>query len=175
MITWMQRHRKYLVITIWVSVIAFVGAGFVGWGAYDFNTDRSSSVAKVGERKITVSEFQMAYGNYFSYYNMLFNGQLTQERAEQMGLDKIVLENLINEALLLNYAKDLGFVVLDSDIKEMLVNDENFHTNGAFDKDLYYRLLQNARVTPKAYEESLKKQVLLNKLNAILELQPQRE
>lgn len=172
MITWMQRHRKYLVITIWVSVIAFVGAGFVGWGAYDFNTDRSSSVAKVGERKITVSEFQMAYGNYFSYYNMLFNGQLTQERAEQMGLDKIVLENLINEALLLNYAKDLGFVVLDSDIKEMLVNDENFHTNGAFDKDLYYRLLQNARVTPKAYEESLKKQVLLNKLNAILELQP---
>ena len=37
MITWMQKHRKYLVVTIWVSTIAFVGAGFVGWGAYDLN------------------------------------------------------------------------------------------------------------------------------------------
>ncbi len=32
MITWMQRHKKWLVITIWISTIAFVGAGFVGWG-----------------------------------------------------------------------------------------------------------------------------------------------
>ncbi|MBN2964349.1 peptidylprolyl isomerase [Sulfurospirillum sp. T05] len=171
MITWMQRHRKYLVITIWVSVIAFVGAGFVGWGAYDFNADRSSAVAKVGERKISITEFQMAYNNYFSYYNTLFNGQLTQERAEQMGLDKIVLENLINEALMVNYAKDLGLIALDSDIKDALLKDENFHTNGAFDKDLYYRLLQNAGITAKTYEEGLKKQVLLEKLNPIIELQ----
>jgi hypothetical protein len=36
MIEWMQRHKKWLVITIWISTIAFIGAGFVGWGAYDF-------------------------------------------------------------------------------------------------------------------------------------------
>ena len=52
MITWMQKHRKWLVITIWISTIAFVGAGFVGWGAYDFNLARSSSAAKVGGEKI---------------------------------------------------------------------------------------------------------------------------
>ena len=49
MITWMQKHKKYLVITIWISTIAFVGAGFVGWGAYDFNKSRATSVAKVGD------------------------------------------------------------------------------------------------------------------------------
>ena len=36
MITWMQRHKKWLITTVWVSTIAFVGAGFVGWGSYDF-------------------------------------------------------------------------------------------------------------------------------------------
>ena len=82
MITWMQRHKKYLVVTIWISTIAFVGAGFVGWGAYDFNTDRASAVAKVGDRKITVQEFQMAYSNHYSYYNNIFQGQLTQEKAD---------------------------------------------------------------------------------------------
>jgi len=36
MITWMQTHKKWLIITIWIATIAFVGAGFVGWGAYSY-------------------------------------------------------------------------------------------------------------------------------------------
>lgn len=172
MITWMQRHRKYLVVTIWISVIAFVGAGFVGWGAYDFNADRSSSVAKVGDTTITVNEFQMAYGNHYAYYNAMFNGELTRERAEQMGLDKIVLDTLVDEALLLNYAKELGLKALDSDVTAQLAKDENFQTDGKFDKELYYRVLQNAQIKPSAYEENLKKQVLLQKVNNIIALEP---
>jgi peptidyl-prolyl cis-trans isomerase D len=172
MITWMQRHRKYLVITIWISVIAFVGAGFVGWGAYDFNADRSTSVAKVGDTTITVNEFQMAYGNHYAYYNAMFNGELTRERAEQMGLDKIVLDTLVDEALLLNYAKELGLKALDSDVTAQLAKDENFQTDRNFDKALYYRVLQNAQIKPSAYEQNLKKQVLLQKLNNIVALKP---
>ena len=172
MITWMQRHKKYLVVTIWISTIAFVGAGFVGWGAYDFNTDRASAVAKVGDQKITVKEFQMAYSNLYGYYNNLFQGQLTQEKAKEMGLEKIVLENVINEALLLNYARDLGLVALDSDIKEQLASDPVFQNEGKFDKEQYYRVLKNAGYTAKDYENSLKKQILLNKVNAITNLAP---
>ena len=173
MITWMQRHKKYLVVTIWVSVIAFVGAGFVGWGAYDFNSDRSSAVAKVGERKISVREFQMAYGNQYAYYNSLFGGELTQEKAKQMGLEKIVLETLVNEALLLNYATDLGLQVLDDELKVALLKDEAFQDDsGKFNKDTYYQILRNAGLDAKSYEEHLKKQVLLEKLHDILKTKP---
>ena len=173
MITWMQRHKKYLVVTIWVSVIAFVGAGFVGWGAYDFNSDRSSAVAKVGNKKISVREFQMAYGNHYSYYNSLFGGELTQEKAKQMGLEKIVLETLVNEALLLNYASDLGLQVLDQELKTTLVKDSAFHNDsGKFDKEIYYQTLKNAGMEAKAYEDHLKKQILLEKLHNILETKP---
>jgi len=173
MITWMQRHKKYLVVTIWVSVIAFVGAGFVGWGAYDFNSDRSSAVAKVGERKISVREFQMAYSNHYSYYNSLFGGELTQEKAKEMGLEKIVLETLVNESLLLNYASDLGLRVLDEELKATLVGDATFHDDsGKFNKELYYQMLRNAGIEAKSYEEHLKKQLLLQKLYNILNTQP---
>ena len=47
MITWMQKHHKYLVVTIWISVIAFVGAGFVGWGAYSYGDNKGSIVVSV--------------------------------------------------------------------------------------------------------------------------------
>ncbi|WP_100954241.1 hypothetical protein [Helicobacter pylori] len=45
MIEWMQNHRKYLVVTIWISTIAFIAAGMIGWGQYSFSLD-SDSAAK---------------------------------------------------------------------------------------------------------------------------------
>ncbi|MCF6172958.1 MAG: peptidylprolyl isomerase [Campylobacteraceae bacterium] len=166
----MQRHNKYLVITIWVATIAFIGAGFVGWGAYDMNTSRATSVAKVGNRDISVSEFQLAYANNYDYYNQKLGGTLTKESADKMGLDKIVLQNIINETLLLNFANDLGLIVIDSDIKDKLKNDKNFQINGVFDKNRYYTLLKNRQISAKEYENGLKKELLLNKLQAILKL-----
>ena len=55
MITWMQRHKKWLVITIWISTIAFVGAGFVGWGSYEYGK-QGGVVAVVGDREVSVEE-----------------------------------------------------------------------------------------------------------------------
>jgi len=172
MITWMQRHKKYLVITIWVATIAFIGAGFVGWGAYDFSSSGASAVAKVGDRKVTVQEFQFAYSNYYNYYNNALGGTLTKEKAQQMGLEKIVMKNIINEALLLAYADEIGLSVLDSEIKKNIANDKNFKNNGVFNKETYYRVIKGSGISPKDYETSLKKQILLTKLNKALELTP---
>ena len=52
MIDWMQKHKKWLIITIWISTIAFIAAGMVGWGSYSFNLDQGV-VARVGDIKIS--------------------------------------------------------------------------------------------------------------------------
>ncbi|NOX15164.1 MAG: peptidylprolyl isomerase [Epsilonproteobacteria bacterium] len=170
MISWMQHHNKYLVITIWVATIAFIGAGFVGWGAYNLGGNKAATVAKVGNREISVSEFQLAYANNYDYYNQKVGGKLTKEDADKMGLDKIVLQNIINEALLLNFASDLGLITMDSDIKNKLKNNKNFQVNGVFSKTRYYALLQNRQISAKEYENGLRNELLLNKLQAILKL-----
>ena len=175
MITWMQRHRKYLVITIWISTIAFVGAGFVGWGAYDFNKDRAASVAKVGNRNILIQEFQQAYSNHYSFYNNLLKGQLTQEQAEQMGLEKIVMNTLVNQTLLLNYADEVGLIATQNDIKESLKNNQNFQQDGVFNKDIYYAMLKNSKISPSDYENGLKKEILIAKLEKFLKMTPSME
>ena len=172
MITWMQRHKKYLVVTIWISVIAFVGAGFVGWGAYDFNSDRASAIAKVGERKITVQEYQQAYANYYNFYNNMLGGGLTQEKADKMGLKKIVIENVINETLILAYADEIGLRTTDDEVKNALVADTAFQKNGVFDKETYYRVIKQSQIKAKDYERGLKKQILLSKIRRILKLKP---
>ena len=172
MITWMQRHKKYLVVTIWISTIAFVGAGFVGWGAYDFNKDRASSVAKVGHRTISLQDFQTGYANHYNFYNNLLGGNLTQEQAEQMGLEKMVMNTLINQSLLLNLADDLGLIVTKQDVIERLSTTENFKTNGVFDKELYYSILKSNRIAPSDYERGLEKEILNAKLERFFKFSP---
>lgn len=164
MITWMQKHKKYLVVTIWVSTIAFVGAGFVGWGAYDMNTNRAKSVAKVGNRNISIGEFQQKYGTMYEYYINASNGKFSKEQAEQMGLDKIVLQRLIQDNIMLSYADELGLSISDEEIILALMSDASFLTDGKFDKTKYENTLKQARISPKDYEQNLANSLLLQKL-----------
>ncbi|ELW0609151.1 peptidylprolyl isomerase [Campylobacter jejuni] len=171
MLTWMQHHKKYLVVTIWVSTIAFVGAGFLGWGAYDFNLNRSSSVATVGNEKIGFSEFDTRYRQILSYYNQISNGALTPENAEQLGIKNIALSSFVEDKLLLNFAKDLGIGVNENEILQKLANTREFQDpTGDFNKTIYYELLNANNLTPKDYETQLANEAITDKLNQIFNI-----
>lgn len=168
MITWMQRHKKYLIITIWISTIAFVGAGFVGWGAYTYGS-RANNVAKVGKIDISLKDLQTAYSNLYSYYNRIFQGKLDQEKAKSLGLENQALSQLLTEAILLNFAKELGLTVLDSEVQQKIIGMREFQKNGSFDKETYLSTLKMANLRAKDFEESLRKQLLIEKVSAIIQ------
>ncbi|CAD7287757.1 hypothetical protein LMG7974_00638 [Campylobacter majalis] len=175
MITWMQKNKKYLVVTIWISTIAFVGAGFVGWGAYDMNSNRANSVAKVGHRNISIQELNDKYSQLYNYYNNILGGQLTQEKASELGLDTAALQASIRDNLLLNFADDIGLIANDSDIIKYIISDENFHRDGVFNENVYKDTLRRARINPKDYEKSLQRQILLDKLHHALSIKANKD
>ncbi len=168
MISWMQKHKKYLVVTIWISTIAFVGAGFVGWGAYKFGSS-GDTMAEVGQTKITIKEFQQRYTNLYNYYNQLFGNQLDQEKAKKMGLDKMAFNNLIQEALLANFAKDMGLEVSDEEVAQKIAQMKAFQEKGSFSKELYLQVLKQNRLKPKDFERAIKKELLIAKIKEALE------
>ncbi len=168
MISWMQKHRKYLVITIWISTIAFVGAGFVGWGAYKFGQN-ANAIAKVGDTEISIKEFQKRYSRLYNYYNKVLNGKLDQQKAKEAGLDKIALNELIKEALLINYAKEHGLIVTDEEVAQAIAAMEAFHDKtGAFSKEVYLNVLKSNRMKPADFEESIRKELLIAKVKEAL-------
>lgn len=162
MITWMQRHRKYLVITIWISTIAFIGAGFVGWGQYSYG-DKAGAVAKVGEVSITSAELQKSYSNLFNQYNQLFQGKFDEKQAEQFGLQRQALRQLVNQALVLNLAQSYGLIVADEELLNIIKSQPVFAKDGIFDKAVYAEALKQNRLTIKEYEESMRKELLIQK------------
>ena len=167
MISWMQKHKKYLVITIWISTIAFVGAGFVGWGAYKYGS-AGDAMAEVGDTKITIQEFQNRYARLYNYYSQLFQGNFDQAKAKEMGLDKATFNELIKEALLINFAHQMGLIVTDEEIAQKIASMPQFQTNGKFDKNLYITILEQNHLRPKNFEAQVAKELLLQKLRQAL-------
>jgi len=167
MITWMQRHKKYLIVTIWISTIAFVGAGFVGWGQYSYG-DKAGAVAKVGEIEISMGDLQQSYASLYNQYNQMFQGKFDEEKAKSFGLQKQALTQLVNKTLLLNLAKEYDLDITDQEILELIKTQEYFFTNGVFDKETYKQTLSRNNLTMKEYEADIKKQLLLQKLFKLL-------
>ncbi len=171
MITWMQRHKKWLVITIWISTIAFVGAGFVGWGSYDYGK-KASTVAVVGDREVSVEEYNQEYSIIYEQYSKMFGSMFNKELAEQLKIKDIAYKQVLQKNLILAYADSLGLDVTNEDIAKELVKYNVFLKDGKFDKDTYVKVLAQNKLTPKVFEDSLKRGLLLQKVQLFFDLNP---
>lgn len=167
MITWMQRHKKYLIVTIWISTIAFVGAGFVGWGQYTYG-DKAGAVAKVGDVEITMGELQKSYSRLYTQYNQIFQGNFDEEKAKSFGLQSQALNQLTNQALVLNLAASYDLKISDAELLKDLMSQEAFFKDGKFNKSIYKETLSRSNLSTKEYEDEVKKQLLIQKVLQLL-------
>ncbi len=163
----MQRHNKYLVWTIWIATIAFIGAGFVGWGSYHFGS-QAGSVAKVGDIEIKQSKLNMVYSNLYNQYNRMLQGQLDEKKAKEMGLVQQAFATIATQAKLLNYAKDTGLIVSDEEVAQALESIKGFQSHGAFDKKAYEMYLKSQHLKAKTFEDTLRDELTITKLLNLL-------
>ncbi|MDY0123183.1 SurA N-terminal domain-containing protein [Sulfurimonas sp.] len=167
MITWMQRHKKYLIITIWISTIAFVGAGFVGWGQYSYG-DKAGAVAKVGSVEITMGELQKSYSNLYNQYSQMFQGEFDEEKAKSFGLKSQALQFLTQQALVLNLAKSYDLQISDAELLDEIKKQDFFQKEGVFDKEIYKQVLSRNNLSIKEYEADVRKELLIKKTLSLL-------
>lgn len=171
MITWMQKNNKWLIITVWISTISFVGAGFLGWGSYNYSNS-SNSVASINGGDVSFEEFQLEYNNIYSRYKEILGDKFNDKMAKEFNIRKIAYDNTIQKNILLQYANSLGLNTLDDEIIKSLIDTEYFQENGTFSKSKYIEVLSNNRRKPFEYENILKKDILLRKIQDILNIKP---
>lgn len=167
MIEWMQKHKKWLVITIWVSAIAFVGAGFVGWGSYDFGKS-GSAIAEVGDVQISGEEFNREYGRLYNTFAQM-SPDFDQAKAKEMGLPRQALQSLLDTAYIQNYAIQSGIMVSQKEIAEQISKMEPFLVDGVFNKERYLKLLQQNGYKPQSFEKMIKNEILVKKITDMLD------
>ena len=169
MITWMQRHRKYLNITLWISVGAFIAAGpMFAIGSGSFSGRSADAVAKVGNVEVSVHQLNTAYRGLFSQYNQMMQGKFDEAQAKAFGLQQQALQQLINESLLLNLAQEFKLEVSDAELSENIAKTDAFFKDGKFDKETYQKVLKQAHLTMMQYETDVRRSLLLGKIMGII-------
>ncbi len=166
----MQKHNKYLVWTIWVATIAFIGAGFVGWGSYNFGS-KAGNVAKVGSIEIPQTKLNSVYSDIYGQVNQQMQGQLDDKKAKEMGLVKQAFARINTQTKLLNFAKDAGIIVSDAEIAKTLENIKGFQKDGHFSKEIYQAFLNSRRMKAKTFEAQLREERILGKTMALLNVE----
>ncbi len=168
MITWMQKNNRYLVWTIWVATIAFIGAGFVGWGSYKYGS-KASAVGSVGDIEISNEKLNVTYQNLYNRYNEIFKGKFDEEQAKKMGLQKQAFDSLASQAQLLNLAKQYGIVVSEKELADYIAGMKGFQENGVFSRQVYNTYLQNRRMKVSTFESILTDELTIKKLLDLIE------
>ena len=174
MITWMQKHKKWLVVTIWISAIAFIGAGMVNWGSYGFGTS-NDKVARVGEIDIRIPDYQRVYNNVLREYAQIpqLGGILDEAQAKQLGIPQIALERVIQQTQLLNFARDLGLRVSDDEVgQEILHANVYVDENGHFSQDVYKAALKEMHISTNEFEENIRNALLIEKVFTLMNANP---
>jgi peptidyl-prolyl cis-trans isomerase D len=164
----MQKHNKYLVWTIWVATIAFIGAGFVGWGSYKYGS-KASAIGEVGSVKISNERLNFTYQNLYERYRQIYQGQFDEAKAKEIGLLKQAFDSLASQAQLLNLAHRYGITVSDKELADYIASMKAFQNNGVFDKSIYRTYLQNRRLKSATFEAILADELTIQKLLDLLE------
>ena len=167
----MRRHIGWLKWSLGLVILAF---------AFLYIPDLSNStpqltgaltdvVATVGEREITVGEFRTVYLRQLRNYQAQSGGEITAEILRSMGLDRQILQQMIDEYAALQEAERLGVTVTDKEIRDRIVSFPAFQQNGQFVGEQAYiqsLRLQSPPMTPAQFEEDIRRSLMLERLQA---------
>ncbi len=163
MLEGMRKHAKYFYFLFFIVILSFVF-----WGVGPLDKPTSVVVAEIGGEKVTVEEFWRAYDNTRTMYRDIFKDQFNEEMEKQLNIKDAVLDSIIEERVLLATAADMGLTAADSEVQEIIVNDQRFRRDGAFKKEVYFRTLELNRMSPDQYERMLRRQLALEKLKRLV-------
>jgi len=127
---------------------------FAAWGIQDWLSPAisSTSVAKIGEREISVYAFRAQVNREVDRLRTMFGNQFNLEQAQQMGVVDAILNNEINRTLLIAGGDELGVTISDALVRNNIHSRNDFRgLTGQFDRNQFERFLQNTGMPEAAF------------------------
>lgn len=159
-----KKMRVILIVTMAIIIPAFIflfGPGFDPARPPE-GRDPVAVIARVNGEEIFYREFRNTYWRIRERRRAVPGARWDEEMEAQ--LEREVLEQLIREALLRQEAERRGIRASDRDVLEEIKSRPHFQREGRFDRNLYLRILEFSRISPKDYEEEVRNDLRIRKL-----------
>jgi peptidyl-prolyl cis-trans isomerase D len=167
----MRRHKGWLKWSLALVVLTFVVFYIPDFFTPSIGASPSEVLAEVQGEPITVGTFQRRYSAQVNAYRNAYGGQLNDQLLKQLGIDRQILQQLIDEEAMVAESVRQGITVSDVEIRERILSLPGFQENGKFIGEQRYRTLlqmQNPPMTTAEFERSLRRALQIEKLrNAV--------
>ena len=121
-------------VAVW-TLMGMLIIGLGGFGVTSFSGGKSS-VGTVGSVEITTDDYARALQTQVNAFSQKLGQQISMQEALAFGVDKQVLQSVINRAALDNEATRLGLSVGDSVVANEVMKMDAFKSvSGTFDRD----------------------------------------
>lgn len=167
MLDLMRKHAKSWFIKVALGGIAIVFVFFFGWGGRG-GGGRRDYAAKVNDTIITYDEFRNALDTETEKIKFRFGGSIPPDFMDKLNLKKQVIQALVTRTVLLQEAQRLGLFVTDEDLIRDIRSNPVFQRNGVFDEGTYNSFLRSIKLSPSAYEDARKKDLLAKQVVRLL-------
>lgn len=168
----MRRHKAWLKWTLALAGFALLVLGFpLIQPPPETPGTLTDVLAQVGDQEITVGEFQTLFRRQLQSYQVQSGGEITADLLRSMGIDRQLLQQVIDEYAALQEAARLGVTVSDAEVREAIVSLPAFQQDGAFiGEAAYLQMLrmQQPPVAPAEFEENVRRSLMLQRLQAAL-------
>src|SRR5439155_751861 len=168
MITFMRRYRRSLQVGLLLVIGAFIASFFVfGQRGFGDGSGRDA-VATVNGEAIPLARYERAYQAYANMYSQSSRQPMTAELAERLGLDRQVIDALVQEALVVQRARTEGLEATDDEVNAEVNAQSAFHENGRFTRRRFEEVLKRAGIRESAYVDDVRRELTSRRIRGLV-------
>ncbi len=171
MLSKIRKNLRAFSLPLWIVAASFVGTIFLVWGKGSVSGPSGNEVATVNGEGVTLGEFNREYQNTVARLREQL-GENFRKFVKEEDIRKIALNRLITRKLLLELAREEGLRVSDWAVAKYIEEIPIFQEDGKFSVELYKRFLESRHLTPQAFEETVREDLLVQKVMAAINRAP---
>ena len=150
----------------WVIVI-LISIPFALWGVNEYlGPNQNVAVAQVNGDDISYTEFQRSYARTRNQLIRLLGSAANSELLNEDRIRAQTMERVVNEALMLQVARNTGMRIGDEQLALRIDNEEVFREGGVFSQARYESFLRSQGYSPLGYEHELRRAMLQEQFSA---------
>ncbi len=151
----LQSIRERFTGPIALAVIAAIGITLViSFGNMDMSGAVGSFAAEVDGEEIPILDYRRVAQSQILRQQELFQGELPPEMQEQ--LERNVLERLIRNRVISQYAREAGYRVSEERTRTFIRSQPVFQVGGEYSYDSYVAVLSSQGLSPEVFERDQK-------------------
>jgi peptidyl-prolyl cis-trans isomerase D len=170
MLKTMRKNLKSLSPILWIVIATFIIAIFAVWGGAGRlgESQQANSIIQVGSHELTAQEFAQILNQRISAMKNEYP-DLKADLIRQLNLPQQILQQLVQQYLLLDIAREMDLKATDQEIQQKIVSYPVFQKEGKFvGFKEYQQILDWNHIPVQKFEESLAEEILLEKVVRLL-------